>query len=408
MADDPARRAALLAVAGIGITQVIGWGTSFNTLTVFGTTIGDELSLSRETVFLGITLQLLVSALLAPRMGRLVDRLGARPVMIAGSFVAALAMLLQAAAHGPASYMLGWAVIGIAAPMMLSTAAMPGLVQVVGANARRWITGLTLISGLTSTVFLPINYALLQIVGWRWAYVIFALLHVAICAPIHWLVVRRGAGVSLAADDPARPLPPPDGLLAAGGRRRAFTLLAVWTCTEGVLTWGLYMQVIDVLQAMGLAAGTAIALWTIVGPAQAMARFGELVLGGRHSIMTTALFSALFTSTSFVVFLAAGVSVASTAIFCLMMGVGHGLYAVARNTLPLTLFGAREYGRYMGLLMVPQNVVNAAAPVLIAAVISRWSPVGALWISGAGAVLGCISVVLLVRHCHACARESTP
>lgn len=401
----PAQRATLKAILGIGATQVIGWGTSFNTLTVFGTRIQEDLGLSRIVVFSGIAVQLLVAAMLAPRMGKLVDRLGARPIMIGGSFVAALAMLMQGWATGLVSYILGWVLIGIAAPMMLNNAAMPGLVQVVGANARKAITGLTLISGLTSTVFLPINYVLLETVGWRWAYVVFAVMHVLICAPIHYLVLRRGAGIGEAEAESGQKRVPADGILTPEQRRRAFVLLAVWACTEGILTWGLYMQVIDIFKATGIAAGTAIALWSIVGPAQAMARFGELITGGKHSILTTAFASAILTSSSFLAFLAFGVGTGSAVLFCLAMGLGHGLFAVARNTLPLTLFGAREFGQYMGLLMVPQNIVNAAAPILIAAVITHWSPIGALWISGFAACLGCVSVYALVTYCRACIGE---
>ncbi len=400
--QDRARRAGLLAVVGIGTTQVIGWGTSFNTLTVFGTTIGQELGLSRVVIFSGITLQLLVAALLATRMGRLVDRIGARPIMVAGSLVAALAMLVQGQARDLITYMLGWVLIGTAAPMMLNNAAMPGLVQVVGANARRYITGLTLISGLTSTVFLPINYYLLVTVGWRWAYVVFAVMHIVVCAPIHWYVLRRGAGISDAPADPAKPKPSGAGILAPGQRRQAFILLAIWACTEGILTWGLYMQVIDIFTASGIGTVAAVQIWTIVGLSQSMARIVELLTGAKHSILSTAVASAVLTSTSFLAFVVLGVNVASAVIFCLAMGLGHGLYAVARNTLPLTLFGAREYGQYMGLLMVPQNIVNAAAPILIAAIIAHWSAAGALWVSGLGACLGCLSVYLLARFCRSC------
>jgi MFS family permease len=402
------RAASIRAVVGLGTTQIIGWGTSFSTITVFGSAIGEELNLPRVLVFAGITLQLLVSAILSPRIGKLVDRLGARHIMTIGSFVAAGAMLVQSSVSGLASYMLGWIIIGLAAPLMLNNAAMPGLVQVVGPNARRWITGLTLMSGLTSTVFLPINFFLLETVGWRTAYLIFAALHVLICAPIHWLVVRRGAGVEEQTAAAAKGLPPPDGLLKPEQRRRAFVLLSIWTCTEGLLTWGLYMQVIDILKALGLTAGAAVGVWAVVGPAQAGARLGELVFAGRYSILTTALFSAVLTTFSFSAFLFFGVSVYSAILFCVLMGLGHGFFAVARNTLPLALFGAREYGSWMGLLMAPQNVANAAAPLLFAALISYWSPVAAVWAAGIGAALGLVAVVTLVRFCRSSVAENSP
>jgi MFS family permease len=395
------RAASLRAVVGLGSTQIIGWGTSFSTITVFGSAIGEELQLPRVLVFAGITLQLLVSALLSPKVGKLVDRLGARRIMTVGSLVGAGAMLLQSSVSGLFTYMLGWTLIGVAAPLMLNNAAVPGLVQVVGPNARRWITGLTLMSGLTSTVFLPINFFLLETVGWRTAYLIFAALHVFICAPVHWWVLRRGAGIEDSVSDTAKGMPPPDGILKPEQRRRAFILLSIWTCTEGLLTWGLYMQVIDILKALGLSAAAAVGVWAIVGPAQAGARLGELVFAGRYSILTTAMFSAVLTTFSFNAFLFFGVSVSSAILFCILMGLGHGFFAVARNTLPLALFGAREYGAWMGLLMAPQNVANAAAPLLFAALISYWSPAAALWTAGIGAALGLVSVITLVRFCRA-------
>jgi MFS family permease len=392
--------ASLKAVVGLGTTQVIGWGTSFSTLTVFGSTIGDELGLPRVVVFAGITLQLLVAALLSPHVGKLVDRLGARNIMVVGSFVAATAMLAQSVAIGLVTYMIGWVVIGCAAPLMLSNASMPGLVQVVGPNARRWITGLTLISGLTSTVFLPINYWLLESIGWRSAYLVFAAMHVCICAPIHWLVLRRGAGHAENETPQATGAASPDGILAPAQRRRAFVLLATWACTEGFLTWGLYMQVIDILQALGISAGAAIGVWAIVGPAQALARLGDLVFGGRTSILTTTFVSALFTSISFLAFLPFGVHVASAIVFCILMGIGHGLFAIARNTLPLMLFGSREYGSWMGLLMAPQSIANAAAPIIFAGLIAYWSPAAAFWVAGFGAAIGFVAVLTLVRFCR--------
>ena len=191
-------------------------------------------------------------------------------------------------------------------------------------------------------------------------------------------------------------------------RRRAFVLLAIWCCTEGLLTWGLYMQVIDVFKGMGLSRDTAVWVWAMVGPAQAMARLFELMSGGRHSILTTALGSAVMTTASFLPFVFFGVSVGSAMLFCLLMGLGHGLFAVARNTLPLTFFGAKEFGTYMGLLMVPQNVVNAVAPVLFAFIIARVTP-AALVVAGISACLGCVAVVMLVRFCKGplAARAST-
>lgn len=401
------RRPAFRAIVGLGITQLIGWGTSFSSLPIFGTPIARDLGLAREWVFAGITVMLLVSALIAPRVGKFVDRLGARPIMIVGSFVAAIAMLAQSQASSLVTYMLGWVLFGIATPMMLGNAAMPGLVQVVGTNARSAITSLMLISGLTSSIFLPFNAWLLSTIGWRNAYLVFAVLHVVVCAPLHWLVLRKGAGhnASPPANARARRAFPPEGVLAPEQRRRAFVLLAIWMCTEGLITWGLYLQVIDIFVASGLTMAQAIGVWAVVGPCQTLARLIELMSGGRHSILTTTLGAAVGVSLSFAVMLPLGISLPTAIAFCVCIGVGHGLFAIARNTLPLALFGAKEYGTYIGLLTVPQNIVNAIAPVVFAAVLSRVSASGTLWIAGVSAWIGLVAVIQLVSFCRASMKE---
>ena len=401
------RRPSFRAIVGLGTTQVVGWGTTFSALPIFGTPIAQDLALAREWVFGGITVMLLMSALIAPRMGKLVDRLGARPIMVVGSVIAALAMVLQSVAWNLATYMLGWVVIGLATPMMLGNAAMPGLVQVVGPNARTAITSLMLISGLTSTIFLPLNAWLLGTVGWRNAYLVFAVMHLVICAPLHWLVLRRGEGQEVQATGAARPRNafPPEGVLAPEQRRRAFVLLAIWMCTEGLITWGLYLQVIDIFVASGLTMAQAIGVWAIVGPCQALARLIELMSGGRHSILTTTMGASLGVSLSFLALLPLGVSLTTAVAFCICMGLGHGLFAIARNTLPLALFGVKEFGTYMGLLTVPQNIVNAVAPVLFAAVLSRVSVSGTLWIAAVSAWIGLVSVYYLVTFCRASMKE---
>ncbi|HRD77262.1 MAG TPA: hypothetical protein PK264_15240, partial [Hyphomicrobiaceae bacterium] len=155
-----------------------------------------------------------------------------------------------------------------------------------------------------------------------------------------------------------------------------------------------------VLQAQGIGKGDAILIWMIVGPAQAAARFAELVFAHKHSIYTTALASAVLTTASFLAFLPFGVSITTAIVFSFAIGFGHGLFAIARNTLPLTLFGARDYGSYMGLLMVPQNIVNATAPVIFAWLIARVSPMAAMWFAAAAAFAGFLAVLALISACR--------
>ncbi len=53
------RRSTLIPVCGLGITQIIGWGTSFSPLTIFGTAIGEELGLLGALAVVGAFVVLL-------------------------------------------------------------------------------------------------------------------------------------------------------------------------------------------------------------------------------------------------------------------------------------------------------------------------------------------------------------
>ena len=72
-----ARGAGFALIAILSIGQIIGWGTTFYLPAVLGDEMGRELGVSRETVFLGVTLMVAIGALLSPTCGRLMDRHGA-------------------------------------------------------------------------------------------------------------------------------------------------------------------------------------------------------------------------------------------------------------------------------------------------------------------------------------------
>ena len=76
---------AVRATIGLGFTQIVGWGTTFLMPSVLGRHIEDALGIPSEIVFSGITVMFAVGAIFAPRVGRLVDRTGARTLMAAGS-----------------------------------------------------------------------------------------------------------------------------------------------------------------------------------------------------------------------------------------------------------------------------------------------------------------------------------
>ncbi len=397
--DDEARRTARrlwAAVIGLGLTQLIGWGATFTALGILGVPIGRELGLPREAVFGGISVMLLISAVLAPSIGRRIDRDGARSVMVPGTLVGAFALLVIACAHGPILFWSGWGIFGVAVAMMMNNAAVPALVDIAGNDSRRAVSAFTIITGLTGAVFLPLTAWLEQRYGWRVTLLVFSLMFLVVCLPIHLAVLPERRLARAQSGTGQNPLSW-DGELSAGARRLGFWLVALWMALQGFVVWGFNIQVIDILQGMGLSYADAIFIWTFAGPAQALVRVGDLVSGGRTAVMTLAVVSAAAMPLGFVVLWIAGLSLPVAAVLAVASGAGQGLHAVARNMVPLKLFGMKTFGATMGQLSLPLNICNAMAPLIYALLISRVSAHAALAITAAAAFLSLAAVIALSR-----------
>ena len=79
-------------------------------------------------------------------------------------------------------------------------------------------------------------------------------------------------------------------------------------------------------------------------------------------------------------------------------GLSNGLKAVQRSTLPLTLFGRSRFGHFAGRLALPQGIVSALAPPVMAGVIINFGTAPALWLCFAMATISLIAMILLARR----------
>jgi len=126
--------------------------------------------------------------------GRLVDRLGPRPVILAGGCI--LPAALAADGLAAARWHL-YLTHGIVAPLGF---ACLGWVPVSILLSRRFAVYRGLALGLASggvglgiTLFVPLAQALIERLGWRWAFASVALLVAAVALPVGWRMPREKA-----------------------------------------------------------------------------------------------------------------------------------------------------------------------------------------------------------------------
>jgi MFS family permease len=381
------------AVPVLGVTQILSWGTIFYTPVLIVPLIARDRGWSMSFAMGGFSVGLLVAGLAVPTVGRAIDRYGGHVVMTAGSLIGAFGLLLIVHAANPIVYLATWTVLGVAMAANLYDSAFASLGRIFGADARRPITALTLIAGFASTVSWPTTHFLIEAVGWRGAYLVYAVLLAAISAPLHALVLPRRRAE--AEPPPAADAPPPAKVLPAYGM--AFILVASAFAAYAFVPSAMSANLLAIFARSGIDAGTVVWIGALFGPAQVGARLIEFAFGRDLHPLWVARFALASLLTAFAVLAVFGISPATAAVFALMFGGANGLITITRGAVPLALFGASGYGRLIGRLAGPFLLMQAAAPVVMALVIVHVSDAAALALAAGFAAIALTCFIVIRR-----------
>ena len=346
-------------VSALGVAQIVAWGTLFYTIAVLGAAMRADTGVNELWLFGSFTAGLFLSGIVSPYVGRQIDIRGGRRVLMAGSLLGALACASLAVAQGPATVLAGWLLAGIAMSAGLYDPAFATLHQMAGGNYRRSVTALTLFGGFASTVFWPLSQYLLETIGWRGAFAVYAGLQLALCLPIHAWCVPSGLGNAR----PAAPVATPVAGMAPMPRERAvFAWLATALALVAFISTAIAAHFITLMTASGLSARDAVLIGAMIGPMQVAGRIVEFTFTKHVRARTVGA-------------LAFGLMVVALAIFTQVRGVwilalafvipygwANGVVTIVRGTVPAELFGPRNYGTLLGRLALPQFILKALAP----------------------------------------------
>jgi len=381
------------AVPVLGVTQILAWGTLFYPPVLTVPPIAAAHGWSLAFAMSGLSVGLLAAGLIAPTVGRMIDRHGGHVVMTVGSLAGAAGLVALVLAAHPVAYLAAWVLIGAAMAASLYDPAFATLGRIFGAAARRPITVLTFMGGLASTASWPATHVLLEAWGWRGTYLVYAALLALVAAPLHALALpRERPGAE------ARPLasgaPPPAHLPARG---LAFWLVATGFAAYAFVPSGLSAHLLAIFGRAGIDPATVVLIGALFGPAQVTSRLCEFAFGGAAHPLNLARTAFGLIVCAFVVLGLAGLSAPVAAAFAIMFGVANGLVTIARGTVPLVLFGPAGYGRLMGRIAGPWLVMQSAAPLVLAFIAERLSDAAALAVVAAFA-LAALACFLMIRR----------
>ncbi|HEX7647173.1 MAG TPA: MFS transporter [Noviherbaspirillum sp.] len=346
-------------IPSLGLTQIIGWGSMFYAYGVLMQPMQDELGLSKPVIVGAYSGALLISGLFSTSAGSIIDRIGGRLLMGSGALLAAFMLACLSQVQSVTGLYLVWAGIGVAMSATLYQPAFAVITQFFGNDYRRAITHLTLFGGFASTVFWPLTQNLLQHVGWRDTWLIYAAANLLICLPIHAVLPRRGGHVHGAT--PA--LTEESATSLAAVLREPFFYLVTAAITLNALVFAaMSLHMIPILQAHGISAANAAWVGAMVGPMQVLGRVLETTVGKRASIRHAGMIAISLLPLSLILLFVSGTWLPVYIVFAALYGIGNGVMTIVRGALPAELYGRTAYGAIGGAMATPVQIAIAAGP----------------------------------------------
>jgi MFS family permease len=276
-AESPRRPPRRVLVA-LSFTQITSWGVLYYAFPVALADITADTGWSPTAATAAFSAGLVVSAVAGIPVGRWLDNRGPRRVTTAGSLLAVPATVAIAFAPTYAWFVAARLVAGVAMATVLYQSAFAALTRWYGDRRVRALTALTLVAGLSSTVFAPLPNELLEHFDWRQTYLLLAGVLAVVTVPLHALALTPPWTPSHSATTLA---PAAHRRIPSEVRTRGFPLPS----TALTLTaFGLYaasLTLIPLLTGRGFSSSFAAITFGLLGAGQLMGRIGYAPLTAR-------------------------------------------------------------------------------------------------------------------------------
>ena len=355
-----------------GGNQLINWGISFYMPGTFARAIAQDTGWASTHIYLGLTLAMLMMALLSPWVARLLAHFGGQRVVVSGTLLIAAGCLLMSEINTLMGWYAAWLITGIGMRLALYDGLFAALVNLYGQRARPTLSRVTLAGGLASALFWPLGTALLTVIGWRDALLVYALLGVISALLVTTLPNQKLPSVKSLQRAPA-----------SQHNRRTDLLFALLIALVTFISNGTSTHLPEFIAAHGLPVTIGI-LW---GVGQTGARFLEVTSGSALTPIKLTLLTTFSIPLCFILGISSAHIAWAAGGFVFGYGAINGLTTVFKATLPLQLFAAEDYARRTGILLIPAQLLAAASPFAYAWLNQHLGINGSLMISAVLALI---------------------
>ena len=355
---DAVQRPPRRVLTALCATEVVSWGVLYYAFPVALSSITADTGWSAPAATAAFSGGLVVSALAGIPVGRWLDRAGPRRVMTSGSLLAVPSAVAIGAAPDLFWFTVAWLVAGVAMSAVFYQTAFAALTRWYGPGRVRALTTLTLVAGLSSTVFAPLTSLLLEHLSWRSTYVVLAGVLAVVTIPLH----------ALALSPPWTPAPEHDHRDGAPASVRSTVRSPGFLLLSAALTvtaFGLYaasLTLIPLLTGRGLSPTLAATTLGLLGAGQLLGRIGYAPLSAATTPATRAV--AIVAASALALALLAAVPGPAPLLVALAVLVGavRGAGTLLQATVVADRWGSTHYGALSGWFGAPITLATALAP----------------------------------------------
>jgi predicted MFS family arabinose efflux permease len=390
---------------GWKLVLAASFGFSFFSVMMAGTglfmqPLGDEFGWSRTLLSSGPSIATIMTAILGPFFGAMIDRYGSRRLALPGIVVTMASISAFSLLNGETwQWIALWFTFGLVSVSIKSTI---WTAAVVGAfeRSRGLALGLTLSgTAVAQSVVPPLGNLLIDLFGWRMAFVWLGLGWGSITLLLAWLFLHEARRTRLKAANQAQRghLPPTEGLtVRVALRDRALWQLAISNFLIMALTMGLTIHLFPILTEAGVSRDKAALLTALSGVAgiagklvtgYLLDRFRPNLVGGVTLGAAAAGFALLIddiTSPTLIV------------IALLVNGYAAGTKTHITGFLTAGYAGMRNFGAIYGFMSALMSLAAGIGPLLAGAAYDLSGGYEPFLIAGAiGCVIGGLLIVLM-------------
>ena len=352
----------------LAIAETIVWAAMFYSFPALILEWERSLGWSKTELSGAFTLSLVTSAVLAPVVGRLIDRGLGRYVYTGCALLGAVLLALLSRVTELWQFYVAWLGLGVAMSGALYEACFAILTRAMGTMAKRAITLVTLVAGLAGTVAFPSAYVLVGFVGWRGAVLTFAIAVAVVAAPLIWRGCRLAEeGRESQAHQPSSRT----GEVLRILRSPIYWLLAISFAMIALEHGVLLTHLLPILDERGIHGETAILAASMIGPMQVAGRLAMMAAERHVSNLGIATVCYVALGIAALSLLGTSTIPALLVAFVLFQGAGYGVTSIVRPVITAEFLGRTNFGVISGLLALPFITATAVSPTIAAFVWER-------------------------------------